>query len=192
MTRIPPALPAALALALALVPAPVSPAPDAGDPWTPPRRRGDVWLWRLKGDPRVIGTLRSRGAARGVDWGRAGRAGVFEGVAERKRRALALVGVRDWTPERSSWTRRGGGRELAIEGTYTDHRSRRTSFVERHLFLEDATHQMLLVAPGGEAPGKDVVESFMGVARRTAFAGGGAPRGGGRGGPPSRPGENGP
>ena len=135
--------------------------------WNLARQEEGFLLWKLKDDSSVIGTLQSTRRAKSINWDSVDSEKVFKDVADKKREVLALMGVNNWNPSHYSWQKRKGHHELIVEGSYTDHRLKKTRFREHHFFFPREDHQVLVIFPENKKMPKGVIKRFVDRAKRT-------------------------
>ncbi len=127
--------------------------------WHLVRQSDGVQLWQLKGNARVLGTLRSAQRERPLEGGPPRH--FFENFARHKRETLALINITQWQAEKHTWTKEGGHHKLAIWGHYLDYKRQKIAFVEHHFFGRQQTHQILMTYPASVSMTQSDIDDFM-------------------------------
>jgi len=116
-------------------------------PWRLTHQADDVWLWQLKGDYDVVGTLRTTMKVRSLNWNKIQLGNYFKKFESDKKRFLSLMGISHWKAKKYKWIKRKKYYELKVQGSYTNSSAENINFIEHHLFLKNHTYQILFTSP---------------------------------------------
>ena len=129
--------------------------------WKLVRQMDDVWVWKLKGNSDVLGTLRSLPHAKSINWSKTKSSDLFKRLEKRKKRTLHLIGITNWQASRYSWKKRKGHYELIVRGSYSNSWGQKVKFTEHHLYFRDKTHQILFSSPHNQKIERKLVADFI-------------------------------
>lgn len=131
------------------------------DIWQLARQTSDVWIWTIKGNSHITGTLRSQAKVKPTDWQKIKSPEFFKDLTKKKRRILSLIGIIQWEANTYNWKKKKDHHELVIKGSYLNGSGQKVQFTEHHLFFKYATHQILVTAPLKSKIKRDVTNRFI-------------------------------
>ena len=145
---------------LLLASLPVS-AESFGKLWQLSRQTDNVWLWKFKGRPDVIGTLQSNSHARPLDWKAITSEQFFENLTDKKRTVLRLIGISNWKVHSSNWEKNPQYHQLYLSGSYLDSQQVPTRFIEMHYYFPHKSWQILLTFPESKKLNSKMTQLFL-------------------------------
>ncbi len=150
---------------LELAPAPL-PIHDMGSQWSGVRVADGVSTYKLKDNPKVIGTLYLQKKDKKVDWKELQSDDFFEKFVQLKQEDLMLFNIGSWKADQHSLKKRKKFIELNITGSYKRNVTQLVFFKERLLYFSNHIYQILVISPKTEALQNRSVSRFFKKAQK--------------------------
>ncbi len=147
-----------------LKPAPL-PIHSMGDHWSGVREADGVSTYKLKSNPKVIGTFHLQKQEK-IDLKELKQKDFFKKFTWRKEEWLRVIGIQEWKADSHSLKKRKDFMELNIKGSYKRSSGRQVFFKERQLFFPDSVYQILVIGPEKKTLQKGSVRSFFKKAQK--------------------------
>ena len=128
-----------------LKPAPL-PVHDMGNSWSGVREADGVSTYKLKENPKVIGTFHLKKQDKKLTWKELKSKEFFKDFVQRKEEWLRMINIREWKAERHYTRKRKDFMELNISGSYKRADGKPVFFKEKQIFFSDQVYQILVIS----------------------------------------------
>lgn len=136
------------------------------DNWQLAHDKNNMWVWMLKNQKDVIGTLHITQRPQPIDLKGFQGKSFLKTFKNERQKILKIMGISQWTVNEHQFKRASNYYKLTLEGTYWNAQNQLISFYEIYLFYPQKTYQILFSHPFQNRIRRNVASQFIAKAKK--------------------------